>query len=118
MTDTQTTQTNWLDEELKSIQKPTADFEKLESLKLEDGKIVTFIVDFSKPFEKWNDSVNKAIKAIIPVTHKGVKKNLWMNIKNPFYGELCQAGKKGQTEFKVSTTGTQKDTRYKLVTED
>jgi hypothetical protein len=115
MTDTQT---NWLDEELKNTTTPTQDFEKLEPLKLEDGKIVSFTIDFSKPFQKWTDRETKVIKAIIPVTHKTIKKNLWLNTKNPLYGELCQAGKNGQVAFKVSTTGTQNNTRYKIVVED
>ena len=112
------TQTNWLDEELKNTTTPTSDFEKLDSLKLEDGKIVTFSVDFTIPFNKWSDKENGTVKAIIPVTHKEVKKNLWLNVKNPLYGQLCQAGKNGQVVFKVSTTGTQNNTRYKIVTED
>lgn len=112
------TQTNWLDEEVKNTNTPTTEFEKLESLKLEDGKVVTFTVDFSVPFVKWQDVENKTSKAIIPVTHKEVKKNLWLNVKNPLYKDICQAGKNGQVVFKVSTTGTQKNTRYTIVTED
>ena len=114
------TELNWLDEELKSTQNNSTEFEKLEALKLEDGKIVTFTIDFSKPFNVYTKTENgkTTVKAIIPVTHKGVKKNLWMNKKNPLYHELCEAGKKGQTEFKVSTTGSQNNTRYKIVTED
>lgn len=113
-------QLNWLDEELKSTTTPTTEYEKLETLKLEDGKIVTFKIDFSQPFKKWTKTENgkTVTKAIIPVAHKDVKKNLWLNVKNPLYHELCEAGKKGQVEFKVSTTGTQNNTRYKIVVED
>jgi hypothetical protein len=117
MTETNT-QLSWIDEELKNTTTPSADFEKLESLKLEDGKIVTFTIDFTNPFNKWTDKENGTVKAIIPVTHKAVKKNLWLNVKNPLYAQICQLGKKGQTEFKVSTTGTQNNTRYKIVVED
>lgn len=118
MTETQTNTTDWLQEELKSISTPTIDFEKLEPLKLEAGKIVKFVVDFSLPFRKWPDVANGTIKAIIPVTHKGIKKSLWLNTKNPLYQQLCKLGKEGKNEFQVSTTGTQKDTRYTIVEED
>jgi hypothetical protein len=113
-------ETTWLDEELTNTTTPTTNFEKLETLKLEDGKITRFIVDFSVPFKKWSSTENgkTTVKAIIPVTHKEVKKNLWLNVKNPLYQSLCQLGKKGQTEFRVSTTGTQANTRYSIVEED
>jgi len=116
----QTNTTNWLDEELKNNQSPTGDFERLEALKLEDGKVIKFTVDFSQPFKKWTQKDGDAItvKAIIPVTHKDIKKNLWVNTKNPLYHQLCERGKKGQVEFRVSTTGTQKLTRYTIVEED
>lgn len=112
---------NWIEEETKNIQTPVSDFEKLESLKLENGKVITFKVDFSNPFKKWNkQEINgkTTTKAIIPVTHKETKKNLWLNVKNPLYSQLLEAGKKGIVEFKVSTVGTQNDTRYTIVTDD
>lgn len=116
----QTNVENWLDEETKSFNQPNENYEKLESLKLESGKITTFIVDFSKPFNKWNETKNGVTltKAIIPVTHKDIKKNLWLNVKNPLYQEICRKGKLGQITFKVSTIGTQKDTRYTIVEDD
>ena len=111
---------DWLNDELKNMTSPATDYEKLESLKLEDGKIISFTIDFSKPFAKWNKTENgkTTVKAIIPVTHKTIKKNLWLNVKNPLYHQLCEAGKKGQKDFKVSTVGTQNNTRYTIVTED
>lgn len=112
-----TEQTNWLDEEAKQLNTTTNFGEKLPALKLEAGKIVEFTIDFSKQFNKWQNP-DKSVKAIIPVTHKGEKKNLWLNVKNPLYGQLIEAGKKGQTTFKVSTAGTQKETRYTIVVED
>jgi len=118
MTDTQTSTNNWLDEEIKNNSTTGEDFEKLESLKLEVGKIIKFTVDFSNPFKKWTDPQTKTIKAIIPVTHKTIRKNLWLNVKNPLYNQLCTAGKNGQVDFAVSTAGTQKDTRYTIVVED
>lgn len=113
-------QTNWLTDELKNTALPTTDYEKLETLKLESGKITRFTVDFSTPFKKWTDTQDgkTTVKAIIPVTHKDVKKNLWLNVKNPLYSQLCTLGSKGQKEFRVSTTGSQKETRYAIVEED
>lgn len=115
--ETQTTDLNWLKEEISN--KPiNQEYETLEALKLETNKITTFSVDFSKPFSKWNDMSNGTTKAIIPVMHKEVRKNLWLNIRNPLFQEICSRGLKGQTTFKVSTTGTQKDTRYTIVEDD
>lgn len=110
---------NWIDEEINSIQKPMTE-ERLPSLKLETNKITKFEIDFRKPFEKWNGEQNgKPVqKAIIPVVHKGERKNFWCNVKNPIYREICERGKKGQVEFVVSTTGSQKDTRYTIVEEE
>ena len=118
MTNDTQTNINWLEEELKKAATPTAQYEKLESLKLEAGKIVKFSIDFSKPFEKWTDPKTGVIKAIIPVTHKEVKKNFWLNTKNPLFRELLERGKKGETTFAVSTNGSQKDTKYSIVEED
>jgi len=109
--------TNWLDEEANALNISIEIGERLPSLKLEQNKIVTFTVDFTNPFVKWTseEGVNKAI---IPVTHDGVKKNLWLNVKNPLYGQIIEAGKRGQSIFRVFTTGTQKDTRYALIADD
>jgi hypothetical protein len=118
MTDTPIKEYTWLETEAKATHTPTStQFEKTESLKLEAGKIVKFTIDFSQPFKKWTNEDN-VTKAIIPVTHKEVKKNLWLNVKNPLYSQLCALGVKGQTEFRVSTTGTQKETKYTIVEED
>lgn len=111
------TQTSWLDQEVKNLKVNTSFGEELPALKLESGKITKFTVDFSQPFNKYTNG-DGTIKAIIPVTHKGEKKNLWLNVKNPLYGQLCQAGRNGTIEFSVSTVGTQKETRYTIVTED
>lgn len=115
MTDTQI---DWIDEELKNISTPNTNYEKLESLKLEAGKIIKFTIDFSKPFEKWTDPKTGTVKAIIPVTHKEVKKNFWLNVKNPLFHELLDRGRKGEVTFAVSTNGSQKDTKYSIVEED
>ena len=107
---------NWLDEEIKNTHSGSITGERLPTLKLEPNKITKFTIDFSNPFNKWSDG--KITKAIIPVTHKGERKNIWINIKNPLYGQIIQKGKTGQTEFAISTTGTQSETRYTIVEED
>lgn len=114
-----TTQTNlsWLQQEATALAKNTTQYERLESLQLKDGTLVTFTIDASKPFEEWSEEKNGkvTVKKIIPVTHKGVKKNLWLNVKNPLYSQLIKKLLEGQLEFTVSTTGTQQDTKYTLV---
>lgn len=109
-------ETQWIEDELKNTSTGEFTGERLPALKLEAGKIVTFTVDVSKPFGTY--SGQDAVKAIIPVMHKDEKKVLWMNKKNPLYKELLQKIAKGQKTFKVSTTGTLKETRYALVEED
>lgn len=115
MTEQQTNTTNWLDEEKKNTTSSPAG-ERLPTLKLETGKITRFTVDFSNPFYKWKDG--EVTKAIIPVTHKGEKKNIWLNTKNPLYHSIIESGIKGQKEFAVSTVGSQKDTRYTIVEDE
>jgi len=112
-------QTNtWLEEEALSLHTTaTPTGERLPALKLESGKITKFTVDFAQKFNTWT-SPDGVIKAIIPVQHKGEKKNLWMNKSNPLYGQLVQRGSKGQKDFAVSTVGSQKETRYTIVDED
>jgi hypothetical protein len=117
MTNEQTIPTiDWLEEETKNAQ-PTPTGERLPALKLEVGKIMSFTVDFTNPFNKWS-ATDGTVKALVPVTHKMEKKILWMNVKNPLYQEILRRGKAGQRLFKVSTTGTAKETRYALVEED
>lgn len=110
------TNLSWLQQEEQQLQQNTTDYEKLESLQLKDGTMVTFTVDASKKFEEWKDDKG-TIKKIIPVLHKGVRKNFWLNVKNPLYRELISLLVKGELDFTVATTGTQKDTVYKLVKE-
>ena len=118
MTDTPIKEYTWLEVEARPTKTTETQYEQIETLKLESGKIVKFTVDFSTPFKKWTDQETKVTKAIIPVTHKDVKKNLWLNVRNPLYSELCKRGLAGQKEFRVSTTGTQKETKYAIVEED
>jgi len=118
MTEEQTKTTDWLTEEQEELnQQKTFDGEKLPSLQFEENKIVEFTVDFSNKFDKWEDTVNKSTKAIIPVTEKGEKKILWLNIKNPLYRDLIHSGVEGKNNFKVMQIGSKRDTKYNLVKE-
>ena len=118
MTNEKIPETTWLEEEAKNLQTPqTPTGEILPSLKLESGKITKFKVDFSNKFNSWT-SPDGVVKAIIPVEHKGEKKNLWLNKKNPLYSDIVKRGTNGQTEFAVSTVGSQKDTKYTVVDEE
>lgn len=117
-TETQTS-IDWLQKELNTINSsaPTS-YEPLPALILENGKSVDFKIDFSKQFKTFFDKKNDTTKAIIPVEHKGERKILWLNIKNPLYRELLEKGSRGQTDFSVVTTGTQANTRYNIVEKD
>ena len=110
---------DWLKEEAEQINVHD-DYDELESLQFEENKITTFDVDFSKPFNKWEGKQgNKDVmKAIIPVTEKDVKKNLWLNVKNPLYGDIVKRGVNGYVTFKVMQVGTQANTKYNIVEED
>jgi len=81
--------------------------------------LVTIHVDFSEPFQKWEDVEGDkvTIKKIIPVKVGEVELVWWLNVKNPIYGEIIKKGAEGQTVFKVMQTGTQKNTKYNLVEE-
>ena len=105
---------DWLKQELEETQTHT-EYDKLPSLQFVEKKMIEFEVDFSKPFEKWEDTVNKVKKAIIPVMHEGIKKNLWLNVKNPLYSDLIKQGNEGVTKFKVLQVGNQANTKYTLI---
>lgn len=112
-------QVNWLDKEAEELNKQASfDGEKLPSLQFEEGKVVKFKIDFSEPFKEFNDEANKCIKAIIPVEHKGEKKILWLNKKNPLYKDIIHKGKEGIKEFAVSQTGNKAKTQYHLLQDD
>ena len=118
---TETTQTieekdiNWLDEELKIVKETSFDGERKPALQLEENKTITITIDFSKPFEKWFDTENDAVKKIIPVRVGEVDLIWWLNVKNPIYHKIIELGSKGQTVFKVLQTGNKKTTKYILV---
>jgi len=113
-TTTETTE-NWLNKEQEEIQKTSFDGERKPALQLEENKICEITVDFTDPFQRWEDQENKTIKKIIPVTVKGQALVWWLNVKNPIYSKLVAGGLNGQTVFKVLQTGTQKNTKYTLV---
>lgn len=110
---------DWLKEEAEQINVHD-DYDELPSIQFEENKITTFEVDFSNPFNKWSGKQgNKEVmKAIIPVTEKGEKKNLWLNVKNPLYGDIVKRGTNGQTTFKVMQVGNKADTKYNIIEEN
>jgi len=107
---------DWLDKEVEEIKENKFDGEVLPSLVLEENKVTEIEIDFSKPFDMWT-SPEGTIKKIIPVMHKGEKKNFWINTKNPCYSEIVMGGKNGETKFKIMRTGQKQNTRYTLVKE-
>ena len=116
MEQTQNTNINeWIKTEIEEAKKNTISGERLPALTLEEGKLTTFVVDASKPFEKWTDLNDNTVKKIIPVTHEGVKKNFWLNTKNPLYSKMLDLILGGKTEFKILRTGKLKETKYNLV---
>jgi len=119
MEETETQKNNWLNEEAETLKESAFDGERKPALKLEENKMVTMTIDFTNPFQKWEDSDDGkvTIKKIIPVTVGEVELVWWLNVKNPIYGEIIKKGAEGQTVFKVMQTGTQKNTKYNLVEE-
>jgi hypothetical protein len=107
---------NWLNKEAEEL-KTSKDIERKPSLQFEENKMVTFEVDFTNPFEKWEDIKNNCTKAIIPVFHNGESKNLWLNVKNPLYREIVKGGLNGQVKFRVLQSGNQASTKYNIVKE-
>jgi len=108
---------NWLNKELEDVKQNSFDGERKPALKLEENKIVEMTIDFSNPFEKWVDPENGAVKKIVPVKVGEAEVIWWLNVKNPIYGKIIELGSKGQTQFKVLQTGSQKNTKYTLVEE-
>ena len=109
----------WIDVELAELAKHPSNtsFEKLPALQLEEQKITTITVDFLKPFSVWEDRETGVVKKIIPVLHNNERKVFWLNVRNPVYREIVEAGKKGQNVFKILRTGQQKNTKYAIIRE-
>jgi len=108
---------NWLTKEAEELKNNAFDGERKPALKLEENKIVTMTIDFSEPFQKWEDNEKGTIKKIIPVKVGEVELVWWLNVKNPIYGKIIELGAAGQTVFKVLQTGNQDKTTYTLVEE-
>jgi len=104
----------WIDEELKKVGENSIQ-DRLPGLKLEENKIAEIVIDFSQPFQSWQDVANNTVKKIMPVLHEGVKKSFWMNCANPVYHEILALGKSGVTKFKILRTGQAKATRYTII---
>ena len=104
---------------VKEIETATAT-KGLATMKFEEGKSITVILDASEPWEEYtqaDDTGKEVTKRIIPVMHDGERKNWWLNIKNPIYKEVCEQCLNGNRTVKVFRTGKNNDTRYNLVKE-
>lgn len=106
---------NWLVDEEQEIKNNQPKFDDTPPMIIEEGKITEFDIDFSKPFEKWEDKEKKLFKAKIPVVHNNQKKLFWLNCRNPLYSDLIKMGREGKSHIKITRTGQQKDTRYILL---
>ena len=107
---------SWLDEEAEQF-KNEHDYEELPSLKLVPNEVTEIEIDFSEEFHKWQgEQGGKTImKKIVPVKVGETRMNWWLNVKNPVYREIVNAGISGQKSFKILQTGTQSNTKYVLV---
>ena len=105
---------NWINKELEIIKtEQPQTFEKKEALVLEENKIYSIEVDFSKQWDKWINAEG-LVKKIIPIRYQGKDLVFWLNTKNPLYKDLLELGSKGQTSFNIIRTGQKKGTRYTL----
>ena len=108
------TQKTWLQEEHERLEANKHDGDYPEALKFEEGKIVYFNVNFSEEFRKWEG--DDVVKKIVPVIDAdGNKRVIWLNVRNPLYAEIIQAGVEGRTSFRVLRTGQKKETRYTVI---
>ena len=107
--------TNWLSEEFEKTNSSTFSGDKKPALKLEENKTVEMTINFSKPFDKWNDAENDVIKKIIPVKVGDVELVWWLNVKNPVYSQIIKCGIDGKNTIKVLTIGKGKKTKYAIV---
>ncbi len=115
ITSEKTNDDSWISEELEQAKSSTFDGEKKPALKLEENKTVEMTVDFSKPFDKWDDTENKSTKAIIPVKVGEAELVWWLNIKNPIYAKILESGKNGKTTIKVLQVGDKQTTKYVII---
>ena len=106
---------NWMEEEYDSLDTSNFDGERKPSLRLEENKTIEVEIDFSKPFDKWNDIENKTVKKIIPVKVGEVELVWWLNVKNPVYAKLIKLGMEGKNIVKILTIGKGKSTKYEIV---
>ncbi len=117
-TDVYEVEKNWLETEEQNLQSNTPQqYEKLPALKMEENKIYKLQIDFSKPFEKWNGE-NKGkpvVKAIIPLMHENIRKNFWLNVRNPLYRTIVTLGRENKTEITLMQIGNQSNTKYVVV---
>jgi hypothetical protein len=113
----------WLEQEEQLVSQPTASFEKRPSPVFVENRITVVWIDFSKPFDKWQDPDTGKVKAIIPceslVSGKRERCFWWLNLKNPVYKDIIRAGRKANTsglvEVRVTQTGSKENTKYILI---
>ena len=109
----------WIEAEEAELKQMPSDFEKLESLKFEENVITEVMIDCVKPFERYDTTNMKGepiIKAIIPVFHNNVRKNWWLNKRNPIYREVLNLCKgKTTVQVKIIRTGKAQATKYAIV---
>jgi hypothetical protein len=106
---------DWLSEEAAQLSTTTSGGERLPSMKFEEDIINEIKIDFSTPFANWQDTSDPkkiVTKALIPITHEGEKKILWLNKANPLYGQLIVSGRDGKTFFSIKQEGNKQATRY------
>ena len=108
-------ETEWINLELKKLDESALQGQTLPALKLEEGKVYDFDIDFTKAFDEWKDPATQAIKKIIPILHEGVRKVFWLNVRNPLYKQIMEKGKAGQRKFKIVRVGTAKATKYSIM---
>jgi len=115
--ETKTETNNWLAKEVEESKTNAFDEDRKPALKLEENKVTTIDVDFTEPFQKWEDSENHTVKKIIPCKVGSDEFVWWLNVKNPIYHQIVELGLTGVKTFKVLQTGSKQNTKYTLVTE-
>ena len=108
---------DWLKKEQEELKTTAFDGDRKPALKLEENKITEMIIDFSAPFQKWEDKENETVKKIIPVRVGAVDFVWWLNVKNPVYHQIVELGVQGKNKIKVLQTGSKQNTKYTILEE-
>lgn len=108
---------DWLKKEQDELKTTAFDGDRKPALKLEENKITEMVIDFSAPFQKWEDKENETVKKIIPVRVGAVDFVWWLNVKNPVYHQIVELGVLGKNKIKVLQTGSKQNTKYTILEE-